>query len=103
WDARPAWFAATGIQFLVVLLEDLTAAEREGLVRWGAKAGTDVLTGEGWALVGAAASRLAPLARPDRVPPGLEGLSGELGRFLAAYADPPPRWGIAGRALAPHP
>src|SRR2546425_2312917 len=30
------------------------------------------LTGEGWALVGAPASRLAPLARPDRLPPGLE-------------------------------
>ena len=100
WDAQPAWFAATGVQSLVVLLEDITAAEREGLVRWGAKAGTDVLTGEGWALVGAAASRLAPLARPDRVPPGLEGLSGELGRFLAAYADPPRRWEIAGRTVA---
>src|SRR2546427_2869430 len=30
----------------------------------------------------------------------LEGLSGELGRFLAAYADPPRRWEIAGRTVA---
>ncbi|HEX9283458.1 MAG TPA: dihydropteroate synthase [Gemmatimonadales bacterium] len=100
WDAQPAWFAATGVQTLVVLLEDITEPEREALVGWGAKAGTDILTGEGWALIGAAASRLAPLARPDRVPPGLESLSPEVGRFLAAHAEPPARWEIAGRALA---
>ncbi len=96
WDAQPAWFAATGVQALIVLLDDITAAEREGLVHWAAKAGADVLTGEGWALVSAAASRLAPLARPDRLPPGLEGLAPELGRFLASHADPPGRWKIAG-------
>jgi dihydropteroate synthase len=100
WDAQPAWFAATGVQSLVVLLEELTESEREALVRWGAKAGADVLTGEGWALVSAAASRLAPLARPDRLPAGLERLAPELGRFLASYADPPRRWEIAGRTLA---
>jgi dihydropteroate synthase len=99
WDAQPAWFAATGVQPLAILLEAVTDAEREALVHWGAKAGGDVLTGEGWALVGAAASRLAPLARPDRVPPGLEGLSAELGRFLAAHTDPPRQWHIAGGAL----
>ena len=87
WDAQPASFAATGMQALVVLLEEITEAEREALVRWGAKAGADVLTGEGWALVGAPASRLAPLARPDRLPPGLERLAPELGRFLASYAE----------------
>src|SRR5207244_3934169 len=71
-------------------------AEREALVRWGAKGGADVLTGEGWALVGAAASRLAPLARSDRLPPGLERLAPELGRFLASYVDPPRRWALGG-------
>src|SRR5207237_848088 len=100
WEAQPAWFAATGVQCLVVLLEGVTEPEREALVRWSAKAGADVLTGEGWALVSAAASRLAPLARPDRLPPGLEDLAPELGRFLASYADPPRRWEIAGRALS---
>ena len=100
WEAQPAWFAANGVQPLLVLLEDITEAEREGLVRWGAKAGADVLTGEGWGLIGAAASRLAPLARPDRLPPGLEGLASELGRFLASYAEPPRCWAIAGRTLA---
>jgi dihydropteroate synthase len=100
WDTQPAWFAATGVQALVVLLEEITAAEREGLVRWAAKAGADVLTGEGWALVSAAVSRLAPLARPDRLPPGLEGLAPELGRFLASYADPPRRWEIGGGGSA---
>lgn len=100
WEAQPAWFAANGVQPLLVLLEEITEAEREGLVRWGAKAGADVLTGEGWGLIGAAASRLAPLARPDRLPPGLEGLAPELSRFLASYAEPPRCWSIAGRTLA---
>src|SRR5712692_5929557 len=77
WDAQPAWFAATGIQSLVVLLDNITEPEREALVRWGIKAGADVLTGDGWALVSAAASRLAPLARPDRSPAGLEGWAAE--------------------------
>ena len=104
WDAQPAWFAATGVQPLAVILEDLTGAEREALVHWGAKAGADVLTGEGWALVGAAASRLAPLARPDRVPAGLERLGPELGRVLAAHAEPAQAWEIAAqRILLDHP
>ena len=100
WDGQPAWLAATGVQFLLVLLEDISDTEREALVGWSARTGADVLTGEGWALVGAAASRLAPLARPDRVPPGLEGVSGEVARFLAAYAEPPRRWAIAGGEIA---
>ncbi len=99
WQTQPAWFAATGMQALVILLEEITEAEREALVHWGAKAGADVLTGEGWALVGAPASRLAPLARPDRRPPGLERLAPELGRFLASYADPPRRWALGGNAV----
>ena len=58
WGAQPAWFAATGVQPLAVIFEDVTDAEREALVHWGAKAGAGVLTGAGWALVSAAASRL---------------------------------------------
>jgi dihydropteroate synthase len=100
WDAQPAWFAATGVQALVILLDDITEGEREALVRWGAKAGADVLTGDGWALVGAAASRLAPLARPDRAPQGLERLSPTLGGFLTGFADPPRAWQIGGRTVA---
>ncbi|HYK82887.1 MAG TPA: dihydropteroate synthase [Gemmatimonadales bacterium] len=99
WDAEPARLAATGVQPLVLLLEELDAAECEALVRWAAKGGTDLLTGEGWALLSGAASRLASLARPDRVPPGLEGLGAEFGRWLAAYADPPRAWTIAGCAV----
>jgi dihydropteroate synthase len=99
WEAEPAWFAATGVQPLLVLLEPVTTPEREALVRWAAKAGTDLLTGEGWAVIGAAASRLAPLARPDRVPPGLEAVAAELGRWLAVHVEPPRRWAIAGRVL----
>jgi len=100
WDAQPAWFAATGVQPLAVIFDDVTDAEREALVHWGAKAGADVLTGAGWALVSAAASRLAPLARPDRVPAGLERLGPELGRLLAAHAEPTRVWEIAGQRVA---
>ena len=89
WEAQPAWFAAIGIQPLVVLFEDITEAEREALVHWGAKSGADVLTGEGWALVAGAASRLAPLARYDRAPAELARLAPALGRLLAARAEPP--------------
>jgi hypothetical protein len=89
WDAEPAWLAATGVQPLHVLLEGLSEPEREALVHWGVRAGADVLTGQGWALVGTAASRLAPLARPDRVPEALAPLAPEIARFLAGYAEPP--------------
>jgi dihydropteroate synthase len=99
WEAQPAWFAATGVQSLTVLLEDITEPEREALVHWGVKSGADVLTGDGWALVAAAASRLAPLARYDRAPPALARLAPELGRFLAAHAEPPRAWAIRGAEL----
>ena len=97
---EPAWAAATGLECLVLLLEPVSPSEREALVRWGARAGTDVLTGDGWALVHGAASRIAPLARPDRVPPGLEGLSPTVAHFLAAHEDPARSWMTGAGALA---
>src|SRR3989449_2968159 len=100
WEAQPAWFAATGIEPLVVLIEDITEPEREALVHWGAKSGTDVLTGNGWALVAGAASRLAPLARYDRAPAELARLAPALGRLLAARAEPPRSWAIRGTELS---
>ena len=100
WDSERSWLAATGLQGLRVLLEGVSEAEQEALVRWGAKAGADVLTGDAWALLGATASRLAPLGRPDRAPPELARLCPEIGRFLAAYAEPPRVWAIAGAELA---
>jgi len=96
WEAQPAWFAAIGIQPFVVLIEDITEPEREALVHWGAKSGTDVLTGNGWALLAGAASRIAPLARYDRAPAELARLAPALGRLLAARAEPPRTWGIRG-------
>lgn len=96
WDGDPAWLAANGVQPMIALLEDITEAEREGLVHWGARAGADVLTGPGWALIATAASRLAPLGRPDRVPQDLAGLSPEIARFLTSYADPPSEWSVGG-------
>ena len=102
WEAQPAWFGATGIQPLVVLIEEISEAEREALVHWGTKSGADVLTGDsglgagGWALVAGAASRIAPLARYDRAPAELARLAPALGRLLAARAEPPRAWTIRG-------
>jgi len=100
WEAQPAWFAATGIQPFVVLIEDITEEEREALVHWGSKSGADVLTGEGWALVAGSTSRIAPLARYDRVSAELSRLTPELGKLLAARAEPPRMWAIKGGELS---
>ena len=100
WEAQPAWFAATGIRSLVVLVEEITEEEREALVHWSAKSGADVLTGAGWALVAAAASRLAPLARYDRAPAALARLGPALGHSLAAHAESARAWAIRGAELS---
>jgi dihydropteroate synthase len=100
WEGQPAWFAATGIQSIVVLLEDITEDEREALVHWGTKSGADVLTGEGWALLAGAASRIAPLARYDRVPHELTRLAAALGQVLTARAEPARSWSIKGGTVS---
>jgi len=100
WETQPAWFAATGIQATVLLLEDITEDEREALVHWGAKSGADVLTGEGWALIAGGTSRIVPLARYDRVPQELAHLAPELGKVLGARAEPPRAWAIKGGELS---
>lgn len=100
WEAQPAWFAATGIQATVLLLEEITEDEREALVHWGAKSGVDVLTGDGWALIAGGTSRIVPLARYDRVPHELAYLAPELGKVLSARAEPPRTWAIKGGDLS---
>ncbi len=100
WESQPAWFAATGIEPLVVLIEAITETEREALVHWATKSGADVLTGDGWALVAGAASRLAPLARYDRAPAELARLALPLGQILATRAEPRRSWAIRGGAVA---
>ncbi len=92
WESQPAWFTATGVRRLVVLLDELTETEREALVHWSTRSGADVVSGEGWALVATAASRFAPLARPERAPGELAALAPEFGALLAAHADPPLVW-----------
>jgi dihydropteroate synthase len=99
WESQPAWFAATGIQPLVLVIEEISEDEREALVHWGAKSGVDVLTGEGWALLAGSASRIAPLARYDRAPVELGRLAPELGKVLAARAEPPRKWIIRGSEI----
>ena len=100
WEGQPAWFAATGVQSVTILIDDIGAPEREALVHWGARAGADILTGEGWALVSTAASRLAVLARPDRAPAELAALTPEIARYVVAHADPRRSWSVAGGDIA---
>ena len=106
WETQPAWFAAVGIQPFVALIEDISESEREALVHWGTKSGADVLTGGsglgtgGWALVTGSTSRIAPLARYDRVPPELSRFAPELGKLLAGRAEPPRSWPIRGAELS---
>ncbi|HMA43695.1 MAG TPA: dihydropteroate synthase [Gemmatimonadales bacterium] len=100
WDSGRSRLAAAGLAPLILLLEDVAEPAREALVRWGMRAGADVLTGDGWVLVSAAASRLAVLARPDRAPAELADVVPELARALMHYADPPRRWAIAGGEIA---
>jgi dihydropteroate synthase len=100
WDPERSRFAASGLAPLILLLEGIDDPAREAIVRWSARTGVDVLTGEGWALVSAAASRLAVLARPDRAPPELAELVPEMAHFLMRYADPPRQWSIRGGAVA---
>ena len=92
WESQPAWFTAIGVRRLVVLLDDISEDEREALVRWSAKTGADLVSGEGWALVATGASRLAPLARFERAPTELAALVPDLGAFLATHAEPPRHW-----------
>lgn len=100
WEAQPAWFAATGIQPLVMLLEDITEDQREALVHWSTKSGVDVLTGGGWALMAGAASRIAPLARYDRAPAELAELMPALEQALIAHVESSRRWRIRGGEIS---
>jgi dihydropteroate synthase len=100
WDPERSRFAAAGLSQLALLLEDIDESVREALVRWSARSGTDVLTGDGWALVVGVASRLAVLARPDRAPPELHSIVADLAQWFAGYAEPPRRWSIAGAELS---
>jgi dihydropteroate synthase len=100
WEADPAWAAAAGLECLAVLVDPASPDECEALVEWSTRAGTDVLTGEGWALLHGAMTRLAPLARPDRAPPGLRNLCPDMARILAAQAEPPRTWETSGGAVS---
>ena len=100
WESQPAWFASLGVQSVTVLIEDIGEPEREALVHWSARAGADVLTGEGWALVSTAMSRLAVLARPDRAPAELAGLTSEIAGFMVTHAEPRASWTVAGGPIA---
>lgn len=100
WDPEQSRVAAAGLHPLVLLLDGIGEPVREGLVRWSARAGVDVLTGDGWALLAGPASRLAVLARPDRAPADLHDIVPDLAQWFVTFADPPRRWTTAGGEVA---
>ncbi len=94
WDQVKADAAAGALRPAAVELAGLDEATLLALVRHAGQLGLDLLTGEDWAVVSGAESRLGALARPWVVPPELAGVAEAVGRALAP--EPPPHW-ITGR------
>jgi len=93
---QPAWFAATGMQASSSSWRRSRETEREALVRWERRpvpTCSPARDGRWWVRPPAGSRRLA---RPDRLPPGLERLAPELGRFLAGLCRPARRWTLGG-------
>lgn len=86
WDVPRAEAAAAGLGPVVVVVAGLGPQTIEALQRWNLKMGIDLLTGDGWALLAASASRISALARPWTVPPELSELATAVGLALPATA-----------------
>jgi dihydropteroate synthase len=94
WDQVKADAAAGALRPAAVELAGLDEATLFALVRHASQLGLDLLTGEDWAVVSGAESRLGALARPWVVPPELARVAEAVGRALAP--EPPAHW-ITGR------
>lgn len=82
WDAPRAEAAADGLGPLALYLTEVSEAAVEALVRWNAKAGLDLLTGDGWAIVAGSRSRVSALARPWTMPEELAELAVRVGMAI---------------------
>lgn len=98
WEPDQSMDAAGGLEpaaFHITGLDDDTRLE---LARYAGKIGLDLLSGDGWAILAGARSRIGALARPWLVPPELSVLADLLGRALPA--DPDPFW-LTARGAVP--
>ena len=98
WDEGQAAAAASGTHPLAFHLTGLDQDALEALVRLAGSLGLDVLTGDGWAVLGGSRARLSALARPWLVAPELAELATAIG--LAMPAEPALVWRTARGAVA---
>jgi len=97
-DAQAA-LASAGLETQLLLFDELADPEREALLRWSAHSGGDLLSGAGWALLQGTTSRLAALARPERLTPELQPVALAVAHALAAHGAAR-SWSIAGAEFA---
>lgn len=84
WPPERAHEAADGMSTSAFHCEAVSAEALESLVVTGGRLGLEVITGDDWALVSGARSRLAVFARPWSLPPALA----ELATAIAAALPP---------------
>jgi hypothetical protein len=91
WEAERAREAAAGMEAAAFHCHSLDPATLESLVLVAGRLGLEVITGDDWALVAGAHSRLTALARPWTLPPELVDFAMALGGALHQVTplDPP--------------
>ena len=91
WEEERAREAAAGMEAAAFHCQSLEAATLEALVLAAGRLGLEVITGDDWALVAGAHSRLTALARPWTLPPELVEFALALGEALhrVPSLDPP--------------
>ena len=98
WDEGQAAAAAGGTLPLAFHLTGVDQDALEALVPLAGSLGLDVLTGDGWAVLGGSRARLSALARPWLVAPELAELATAVG--LAMPAEPARLWQTARGAVS---
>jgi dihydropteroate synthase len=84
WEAGVAATAARGLHPLAFHLTGLDPGTLETLVRFAGRLGLEVLTGDSWAILAGARSRLSAFARPWTVPEALSEVASHVGLMMPA-------------------
>ena len=88
WDDERARETATGMEAAAFHGQHLPVAVLQSLVVTAGRLGLEVITGDDWALLSGARSRLTALARPWSVPPELSEFSLALAEALRTEGEP---------------
>ncbi|MCL4866401.1 MAG: hypothetical protein KJZ47_10930 [Gemmatimonadales bacterium] len=88
WDDERARETATGMEAAAFHGQQLSPEVLQSLVVTAGRLGLEVITGEDWALLSGARSRLTALARPWSVPPELSAFSLALAEALRDEGGP---------------